>query len=53
VSGSIHVAILTRLAVIPPTRAPNIDAISPPMFCLFEEMANKMANKPSGNRALQ
>jgi hypothetical protein len=33
VSGSIHAAGLTRSAVIPPTRAPSIAAISPPTFC--------------------
>jgi hypothetical protein len=33
VSGSTRAASLTRSAVIPPTRAPSIVAVSPLMFC--------------------
>jgi hypothetical protein len=38
VSGSIRAAGLTRWAVIPPIRAPNIVATFPPMFCPPESM---------------
>jgi hypothetical protein len=44
VFDSIRAAALTLSEVIPPARAPNIAAISQPMFCPFEEW---LTNHPS------
>ena len=55
-SGSIRAGGLAHLAVIPPTHASNTAPVFPLTCCPLKpknkrsEMANKMANKPSGNR---